>query len=273
MPHCRSDAIIQAARHEISFEAKPVNALILNGVSKRFGGLEAVRDVHMDIPHGGRRALIGPNGAGKTTLFNLIAGDLPVTAGHIVVFGKDVTRIPPYRRVKLGLRRTYQTSALFDSLTVSQNLYLGVLGPSGQGHFNMTRLAARDQPCMERVQQVAGSVRLSDRLEAKAGDLSHGERRQLEIGLAIAYEPRLIMLDEPAAGLSADERRVIVGLMNGLSREITLLLIEHDMDVALNIGEQVTVLNEGAIIAEGTPAEISANALVQEVYLGGSIHD
>jgi branched-chain amino acid transport system ATP-binding protein len=250
-----------------------VNALSLENVSKRFGGLEAVRDVRLEIPHGQRRALIGPNGAGKTTLFNLIAGDLPVSAGQIRVEGADVTRMPPHRRVRLGLRRTYQTSALFDKLTVAENLYLGVLGPAGRSHFNIIRRADRDRALTDRVNTVAQAVRLADRLEALAGDLGHGERRQLEIGLAMAFEPRLIMLDEPAAGLSADERRLIVSLINDLGRDITVLLIEHDMDVALNVGEQVTVLHEGAVIAEGTPAQISANQLVQQVYLGGSLHD
>ena len=250
-----------------------MNALSLNGVSKRFGGLVAVRDVHMDVPHGQRRALIGPNGAGKTTLFNLIAGDLPVTTGHITVFNQDVTRMPPHRRVKLGLRRTYQTSALFDTLTVAQNLYLGILGPDSKGHFNMVRPVRNDQAAMGQISKVAEAVRLTDQLEVPAGDLSHGQRRQLEFGLAIAFEPRFIMLDEPAAGLSADERRIIVEMMNTLSRDITLLLIEHDMDVALNVGEQVTVLHEGSIIAEGSPTEISRNDLVQQVYLGESLHD
>lgn len=250
-----------------------MNALSLEGVSKRFGGLEAVRDVHMSVPHGERRALIGPNGAGKTTLFNVIAGDLPATSGSITVFDRDVTHLPPHRRVKLGLRRTYQTSALFDKLTVAENLYLGVLGPRGTGHFNMVKHASADSMCVDRAAEVAGIVRLTDKLTTKAGDLSHGERRQLEIGLALSHEPRLIMLDEPAAGLSADEREVIIGLMNALGDDITLLLIEHDMDVALNVSDRVTVLHEGSIIAEGTPSEISSNDLVQQVYLGGSLHE
>jgi branched-chain amino acid transport system ATP-binding protein len=249
-----------------------VDALNLHSITKRFGGLEALRDIQLDVPQGQRRAIIGPNGAGKTTLFNVISGDLPATTGKILVFDQDVTRLPPHKRVALGLRRTYQTSALFNPLTVSQNLYLGVLGPDSQGHFNMLQLADRDHARMDRVHQVAESVKLPHRLATRSGDLSHGERRQLEIGLAIAYEPRLIMLDEPAAGLSPDERRIIMNLMNSLSRDVTFLLIEHDMDVALNIGEQVTVLHEGAIIAEGTPEEISANPIVQEVYLGGSVH-
>jgi branched-chain amino acid transport system ATP-binding protein len=250
-----------------------VNALTLKGVCKRFGGLEAVRDVHMDVPHGERRALIGPNGAGKTTLFNVIAGDLSATAGEIYVFGHDVTKMPPHKRVQLGLRRTYQTSALFDKLTVAQNIFLGVLGPSTSGHFNILKRPERDLVRMDKVDEIADSVKLSDRLTIPAGDLSHGERRQLEIGLAIAEQPKLIMLDEPAAGLSAEERTVIVGLMNELGKDITILLIEHDMEIALKVGERVTVLHEGAIIAEGPPEDISANNLVQQIYLGESLDD
>ncbi len=250
-----------------------MNALSLDGVTKRFGGLVAVRDVSLDVPHGERRALIGPNGAGKTTLFNLIAGDLQVSSGEIAVFGQDVKQMPPHRRVMLGLRRTYQTSALFNELTVAENLYLGVLGPKKKGHFNMVIPAMDDHRNMDRALEVSELIGLDDQLDFKAGDLSHGERRQLEIGLAIACEPRLIMLDEPAAGLSSEERIAVVDLMNSLSREITLILIEHDMDVALTVGEQVTVLHKGGIIADGTPDKISTNDLVQQVYLGESLHD
>lgn len=250
-----------------------MNALSIDGVSKRFGGLEAVRDVHMDVPHGERRALIGPNGAGKTTLFNVIAGDLPVTTGHIIVFGQDVTDMPPHRRVKLGLTRTYQTSALFDTLTVAQNMYLGVIGPAGSRHFDMLRLAEKDNAHKDRALQVIETVGLGDRVTTRTGDLSHGERRQLEVGLAIAYKPRLVMLDEPAAGLSPEERNVLINLLNSLEQDITLLLIEHDMDVAFNVSERVTVLHDGSIIVEGTPEEISANDMVQKVYLGERLDD
>ena len=249
-----------------------MNSLSLHGISKRFGGLVAVRDVNMEIAHGERRALIGPNGAGKSTLFNVIAGDLPATSGKIIIFDKDVTHMPVHKRVALGLRRTYQTSALFDMLTVRENLYLGVVGP-GKGHLDMVTNAMHDKVRMACVEQTAQSVRLTDRLSSFTGDLSHGERRQLEIGLALAWEPKFIMLDEPAAGLSPEERKVLKSLLLGLPREITLLLIEHDMDVALSIGERVTVLAEGAIVAEGTPDEISSNPLVQRIYLGGKLDE
>jgi len=249
-----------------------MNCLTLRNVTKRFGGLVAVRDVNMDIAHGERHALIGPNGAGKTTLFNVVAGDLAASAGKITIFDHDVTQMPVHKRVGLGLRRTYQTSALFDQLTVRENLYLGVIGP-GKGHFNMLMDVPRDKERMRQVEKTAQSIRLSDRLESLAGDLSHGERRQLEIGLAMAYEPKFVMLDEPAAGLSQDERKTLKKLLKDLPRDITLLLIEHDMDVALSIGEQVTVLHEGAVVAEGTPEEIVSNQMVQRIYLGGKLDE
>ncbi len=250
--------------------ASPVNALSLREVSKRFGGLYALRDIMMDVAQGERRALIGPNGAGKTTLFNVIAGDLSASAGEILLFAQNVTRMPVHRRVALGLRRTYQKSALFDTLTVAQNLYLGLLGPD-KGHYDMLSVANADAVRSQRVAEVAESVLLADRLDTRASDLSHGERRQLEFGLATASEPRLIMLDEPMAGLSPEERKRIVELLNSLPLEVTLLLIEHDMDVALGVARQVTVLHEGRIIAEGSPNEISANPAVQQVYLGGRL--
>jgi branched-chain amino acid transport system ATP-binding protein len=247
-------------------------ALSLHGVSKRFGGLFAARDIDLDVRFGERRAIIGPNGAGKTTLFNVIAGDLPVSSGRIILFGRDVTRMSVNRRVGLGLRRTYQKSALFNSLTVAQNLYLGLLGPA-DGHFNMVNVAAKDARSAERATEIAASVLLEDKLATPAGELSHGERRQLEFGLAIASEPRLIMLDEPMSGLSMDERNTIVNLLESLPAEVTLLLIEHDMDVALTIAEHVTVLHEGRILAEGSPEEISVNSSVQQIYLGASLND
>ncbi len=230
-----------------------------------------MRDVDMDIALSERRALIGPNGAGKTTLFNIISGDLPATSGRITLMGKDVTHMPVHRRVMLGLRRTYQTSALFNALTVGENLYLGVSGPR-KGHLNMFKLASRDMEGMARVREIAEAVGLTSKLSTAAGHLSHGEQRQLEFGLAIAWEPRMVMLDEPASGLSPEERKVLVKLLKALSREITLLLIEHDMDVALSVSDRVTVLHEGRVIAEGSPTEITSDSQVQTVYLGGALH-
>lgn len=249
-----------------------MNALTLRSVTKRFGGLTAVGDVSLTIAHGEKWALIGPNGAGKTTLFNVIAGDLPVTSGRIELYDTDVTKMPVHKRVKLGLRRTYQTSALFNSLTVAQNLFLGTLGPE-QGHLVMTKRFDHDTVRMQRVVELADSIGLGNRLQTHAVDLSHGERRQLEFGLAIASEPRFVMLDEPAAGLSPEERKIILEMLRKIDDKITLLLIEHDMDVALRAAQRVAVMHEGRIIAIGSSDEITSNELVQRVYLGAAFND
>jgi branched-chain amino acid transport system ATP-binding protein len=248
-----------------------VNTLNLQKVSKRFGGLYAVRDVNLDVAHGERLGLIGPNGAGKTTLFNVITGDLRETEGEIFLFGQDVTRTAVRRRVAIGLRRTYQKSSLFNSLTVGENLYLGVLGPQAgrsRRHYDLVRLARKDKSRVDAAYNIARTVRLEDKFDISSGLLSHGERRQLEIGLAMSLEPRLVMFDEPVSGLSPEERKMVVQMLQSLPEDITLLLIEHDMHVALSISQRVVVLHEGHIIREGTPAEISADPEVQRVYLG-----
>jgi len=244
-------------------------ALLLTNVSKSFGGLHAVRNVSMNVPAGQRRALIGSNGAGKTTLFNLIAGDLFVTEGSISLFGKEVTRLPVHRRSRLGLRRTYQTPALFNELTVQENLYLSLLGcESPLAALNFWSRAHRDHEKMKRAKEIAVSMELKDKLAEKAIDLSHGERKQLEVGVTMAANPKLLLLDEPAAGLSNHERTRIMAILREIPPEITIILIEHDMEMALNLADIVTVLYEGAVMAEGTPDAIRADSDVQRVYLG-----
>ena len=245
--------------------AEPI--LRLRGVGRRFGGLQAVREVDLAVQPGERRAILGPNGAGKTTLFNVIAGEFPPTSGRIELFGRDVTVLPARSRVRLGLTRTYQTSRLFLGLPVEDNLYLSVLGVEG-GHLRPVQLPKRDRALRERARAIAGRVGLQDRLSTPVRDLSHGEQRQLEVGLALAGEPKIMMLDEPAAGLSRGERAKLTDMLLALDRSITLLLIEHDMDVALTVAEYVTMMHEGRIIVEGAPAEIRANQLVHDLYLG-----
>jgi branched-chain amino acid transport system ATP-binding protein len=239
----------------------------LRGVGRRFGGVHAVRDVDLDVYPGERRALLGPNGAGKTTIFNVISGEFPPTTGSIELFGRDVTAMPARTRAKLGLTRTFQTSRLFLGLTVEDNLYLAALGARG-GHLRPVRLPGRDGPIRERARELAERVGLEDQLGTVVGSLSHGEQRQLEVGMALAGEPRIMMLDEPAAGLSRTERLALTEMLTGLDRDITLLLIEHDMDVALTVAEYVTMMHDGRVIVEGTPAEIRANELVHDLYLG-----
>jgi len=239
----------------------------LRGVGRRFGGVHAVRDVDLDVQPGERRALLGPNGAGKTTLFNVISGEFPPTGGTIELFGRDVTTMPARRRARLGLTRTFQTSRLFLGLTVEDNLYLATLGPRG-GHLRPVRLPGRDGAVRERARELAERIGLKDQLGTVVGSLSHGEQRQLEVGVARACDPKIMMLDEPASGLSRGERILLTDLLLALDREVTLILIEHDMDVALTVAEQVTMMHDGRVIVEGTPTEIRANELVHDLYLG-----
>jgi len=250
-------------------EAAPI--LRMRGVGRRFGGVHAVREVDLDVRPGERRAILGPNGAGKTTLFNLISGEFPATAGSVELFGQDVTYEPARKRARLGLSRTFQTSRLFLGLSVEDNLYLAVLGVSA-GHLRPVRSKA-DTRMRERAREMAAAVGLDDRLERLVGELSHGEQRQLEVGMARASDPKLMMLDEPAAGLSRAERVALTELLLRLDPEITLILIEHDMDVALRVAEWVTMMHDGRVIVEGTPAEIRANQLVHDLYLGSRFTD
>ncbi|MCX7624159.1 MAG: ABC transporter ATP-binding protein [Thermomicrobium sp.] len=243
-------------------------ALELQGVGRRFGGLAAVRDVSLALEPGERRAIIGPNGAGKTTLFNLVTGELRPTAGTIRFFGRDVTALPPHQRVRLGLARTYQTPLVFPRLTVRDNLYLAVRGVRP---WRLSLRAPRPgDPEFAVVAELAERVGLRHALSALAGALSHGEQRQLEIAMALASRPKLLLLDEPAAGLSPAERESLAALLGSLDPTMTVLLIEHDMDVAFQVAQRVTVLHEGSVIAEGTPEAIASDPRVRAVYLGGT---
>ncbi len=243
------------------------STLRLRGVGRRFGGLLAVSDVDLDVAHGERRAILGPNGAGKTTLFNVICGDLEASAGSVELFGEDVTRRPARYRAKLGLARTYQQSRLFDGLTVEDSIYLSIVGVEG-GRLRPVLLPGRDRKARERAREAAGRVAISNKLGEVVGSLSHGEHRQVALAMALAAEPRALMLDEPASGLSRGERQLLTELLLALDRDITLILIEHDMDIALNVAEQVTMMHDGRVIVEGTPAEIRANETVHDLYLG-----
>jgi len=241
--------------------------LRLRGVGRRFGGLLAVSDVDLDIAHGERRAVLGPNGAGKTTLFNVICGDMPPSSGTIELFGENVTGRPARTRVKLGLARTYQQSRQLLGLTVEDSIYLSVVGVEG-GRLRPIRRPGRDRELRERARAAAGRVAIDDKLDERVGDLSHGEHRQVAIAMALAASPRVLMLDEPASGLSRGERVLLTDLLLGLDRSITLILIEHDMDIALTVADSVTMMHDGRVIVEGTPDEIRANETVHDLYLG-----
>jgi branched-chain amino acid transport system ATP-binding protein len=243
-----------------------VPILRLRGVGRRYGGLVALSGVDLDVAQGERRAILGPNGAGKTTLFNVISGDVAPSSGTIEFRGQGVGTLPPRLRAQLGMGRTYQKSRSFLGLTVEDNLYLAVLGVS-PGHLRpiMTR---KDAAMRERAFELAGAIGLAGREKTIVGSLSHGEQRQLEIGMARASEPILMMLDEPASGLSRGERVALTELLLSLDPKVTLILIEHDMDVALRVAQRVTMMHEGKVIVEGTPDEIRANQTVHDLYLG-----
>ena len=253
----------------VSEQTEPI--LRLRGVGRRFGGLDAVRDVDLDVAHGERRAILGPNGAGKTTLFNVISGDMPATSGSIFFLGRDVAEVSAPGRARLGMGRTYQKSRLFLGLSVEDNLYLAVLG-TRKGHLRLRRRAV-DRELRERARELAAQVGLAPKLETLVGSISHGEQRQLEVGMARAVDPKLMLLDEPASGLSRGERVALTDMLLELDRDITLVLIEHDMDVALRVAERVTMMHDGKKIVEGTPGEIRSNQLVHDLYLGGHVGD
>jgi len=245
----------------------PNLALRLEKVSKWFGGLRAVDDVELVVHPGERRALIGPNGAGKTTLFNLIAGVLPASAGRITLFGDDVTRLAEHRRAALGLTRTFQITNLFPSLSVLDNVRLAAQALT-RAKFAMLRPLTRFRELEARAREALAAVGLDDRAETIVRHLSHGEQRQLEIALALAGRPRVLLLDEPAAGLSQAEAHMMTALLRGLDPAITLLIIEHDMDIALEVAQHVTVLHYGRVIADGPRDVVKADPTVREIYLG-----
>jgi branched-chain amino acid transport system ATP-binding protein len=242
-------------------------ALAVAKVSRSFGGLTAVDQVDLSLAPGERHAIIGPNGAGKTTLFNLIAGELPPSAGRIAVFGQDVTRLPPERRAALGLARTFQINTLFPNLTVTENLLLAAQGTTPT-KLRLHRPIESYRHLYQRASQLLDSVGLSGKGPMVTKNLSHGEQRQLEIALALAGNPRILLLDEPTAGLSPSESQRLVRLLKGLESTLTLLVIEHDMDVVFEVAERITVLHDGKVIADGDRDQVKASPLVAEIYFG-----
>lgn len=241
--------------------------LVLEELVKDFGGLRATNKVSLQVMPGERRAIIGPNGAGKTTLFNLITGELPVTAGHIYLDGKEITRMPAHRRIAAGLGRTYQITNIFPGLTVQENVQLAAQGLSPR-KFILHRGVDTEGPIYEKVLEALDDLHLTEIKDVVVSELSYGEQRQLEIALALAGDPTVLMLDEPAAGLAAAERAQISRLVRRLPEDLTIVLIEHDMDLALGLVDRVLCLHYGAVIAEDTPEEIRQNEKIQEVYLG-----
>ena len=251
---------------------KAIRMMLLQArkVSKAFGGLIAVNEVEFALEAERIASLIGPNGAGKTTLFNAITGDFPPTMGRIRFFGEDVTRLPPYERIRRGMRRTYQNSMLFRGLPVLDNLYLAARGVT-RGRFSLLRPASDDHS-LQSARELMHAVHLDTVAGQLVSELSHGQQRQLEIGMALAGAPRLILFDEPAAGLSPAERAELVALLRSLPLHMGFVLIEHDLEIALRVVSIVTVMHNARVLKHGTPAEIEGDAEVQAIYMGGKHH-
>lgn len=241
--------------------------LILKDLSKDFGGLRALDSLNLVAYPGDRLAIIGPNGAGKTTLFNLVTGVLPPTRGQVLLFQRDVTRWPTHRRVALGMGRTYQITSLFPKLTVLENVVLAVQGIK-RTKFTMHRFLTSYEDIYAKARALLEQAGLSERRDTQIANLSHGEQRQVEVMMALASDPKLLLLDEPTAGLSLAESTLMVSMLEKLDTSITMLIIEHDMDVAFELADRIAVLHYGELLAEGTKDEVRANQTVQEIYLG-----
>jgi len=246
-----------------------MNVLEVKGVTKRFGNLIAVRDVSMQVPKGELRAVIGPNGAGNTTFFNLISGLFPPTAGAIAFDGRDITALPAHRRVALGMARTFQITEIFPDLSVFENVRIGVEVASGY-RLRPWISVAEKRDVDARVGTILDLTGLAAGADRLVGELAHGHQRAAEIAMALALRPRLLLLDEPTAGMGDQETYEITRLIRRLHRDenFTIVLIEHDMRVIFNLADRISVLDQGALLAEGTPQEIAANELVQAAYLG-----
>lgn len=245
--------------------AKPL--LCVDGLTRHFGNLAALQDVNLCIEAGERCAIIGPNGAGKTTLFNLITGELPPTSGQVWFQGRNITRLPPHVIAGYGLARSFQLNNLFPDFTVYDNVRLAVQARTAHRDA-MLRSAARLPGIDRQVQRVLRQIGLQDQAYQVAASLSYGDQRHLEIGLALAVMPTLLLLDEPTSGMSPLETQNTVSLINNISDSLTLVLIEHDMDVVMSVCDRIVVMHYGQVLAEGTPQQIAQNEQVQEAYFG-----
>jgi branched-chain amino acid transport system ATP-binding protein len=241
--------------------------LELKGLSKSFGGLRAVRGVDLAVMPGDRKAVIGPNGAGKTTLFNLVTGILPATSGAVMLFGRDVTRWPSHRRTALGMARTFQVTSLFPRLTVVDNVLLAIEGLR-RTKFVMWRPLTSYRDVQEKAHRLLADAGFLDRRDVEVRYLSHGEQRQLEIVVGLAGDPKILLLDEPAAGLSSGESAEMAKFLGRLDRSLAILLIEHDMDVVFDVADHISVLHFGEVVETGAAERIRGSAKVQEIYLG-----
>ena len=246
------------------------HALSLSGVSRNFGGIRAVADISFDVSHGKRLTIIGTNGAGKSTLFNLITGVYPLSSGSISVFGQDVSKQPAHGRAQLGIARTFQTSKLFQGLTVRENLYASLRQALGEKKISWLANPSESDRLHSESSLILERVDLLKKADVSVSDISHGESRQLEVAMALAMRPKILMLDEPAAGISPTERGRLVDLLKSLDKDMTLVLIEHDMAVALAVADDVIVMHDGTMFMQGSPDEVRNSSAVRDLYLGSN---
>ncbi len=244
-----------------------MTALAVRDLEKSFGGLRVTATVNLGVEPGERRLIIGPNGAGKTTLFNLITGELRPDGGSITLFDRDITRVPSRRRPHLGIARTYQIITLFPRETLLRNVTLSLLGLSPLRWNPIARLE-RQASLVREARDVLSRLGLEALADRPVAETSYGERRRVEIAMALAQKPRVLLLDEPFAGLSLEERRDVLRLVTGIPRDVTIVMIEHDMDVALDFAERISVLHFGEVVVEGTRVEVVAHPRTREIYLG-----
>jgi len=242
-------------------------ALEISGLSKRFGGLPATQDVSLTVMPGERRLIIGPNGAGKTTLFNLVTGDLSADSGSVKLFGQELLGMGTPERVHRGLARTYQILTLFPRERLVHNVVLALLGLD-RLRWNPWAVLTGHRHLYEQAREALAQVGLADSAERVVAETSYGERRRLELAMALAQKPKVLLLDEPLAGLSQGERQTVRDLLGKIPRDVTIVMIEHDMDTALGFAERITLLHYGEVIVEGTRAEVVADTRTREVYLG-----
>jgi branched-chain amino acid transport system ATP-binding protein len=244
-----------------------MTALAADKLSRNFGGVHALTDVSLAVESGERRLIIGPNGAGKTTLFNMLSGLMPVSSGTVRFFGRDITQVPAYERARMGLARTFQITNLFPRLTVLENVLLALLSTDESAFALHCRMAA-NHALVEKAEALLAKWNLTPITSRTAKEISYGEQRQVDLILAMAVEPKVLLLDEPTAGLSAAEVVRVVGMIRSLPKDMTILVIEHDMDVAFDLADRITVLHQGRLLVEGDVETVRNDPRVTEIYLG-----
>ena len=240
-------------------------------LTKSFGALTAVNAVTLEVEEGSLHSVIGPNGAGKTTFFNLLTGQHAPTSGRIIFDGRDIAGTPPHRIAHLGIARSFQRTSIFPTLSILDNVWLATFARQESWRGLAWRRADRYPDLTRRAREVLGEVGLGEKASLPAREISHGEQRQLELAIALAAAPRLLLLDEPAAGLSPDETQKMVTLVRKLKGRYTIILIEHKIDVVMTMSDRISVMHFGSVIAEGTPDEMRRNADVRRAYLGGIV--